>query len=333
VVWGSIRLQSRCVTVAINARTNGVRVRCFTTRDRGAYVQGRETETHCVLHVRVAAETGLRSESRVLATCFLYGSTLKQSEDRGILPLWLNVIKRFYKLIIRSTDSANEIGWCGSYTACCQVPESQYVWRQRAHVNIYTSIMFYLQIAGWLACSVYATIPAFWLMIHPFTAYWHARRSAYKVLTPLWVMMWIIAAALTGPWRNTLLYDAPLTRLFAIPFWCATLYIYFGGQRHFSVNKVIGRHELEPDRHSQRLVTTGLHGRMRHPLYAGHLCTMLGWCFLTSTVATWTLLAFAAFSGIFLLRTEDAELERRFGNDYREYKQRVPAIFPKLSRK
>lgn len=188
-----------------------------------------------------------------------------------------------------------------------------------------------LHTAGWIVCSIYATIPAFWLMVHPFIAYWRSgRRNPYSVLTPAWVVMWVIAAIASAPWRHTLLYDAPSARLLAIPCWCVTAYIYFGGQRHFSINKIIGRHELTPERHHQKLVVTGLHTRMRHPLYTGHLCTMLGWCFLTATVATFALTAFAFLTGIFLVRTEDAELERRFGDEFREYKKSTPAILPGL---
>lgn len=190
--------------------------------------------------------------------------------------------------------------------------------------------MYWFRTAGWLVCSIYATIPAFWLMIHPFTDYWRTRqRSPYKVLTPAWMLMWVVAAALTAPWRQALIVDAPFTRLLAIPFWCATAYVYFGGQSDLSLNKIIGRHELEPAQHSQQLVISGLHSRMRHPIYTGHLCTMLGWCFLTTTVASWVLTVFAVVTGIFLVRTEDAELEQRFGVAYREYKTRVPAILPR----
>ncbi len=188
-----------------------------------------------------------------------------------------------------------------------------------------------IDIAGWIVCSTYSTIPAFWLMVHPFIAYWRSQRSnPYKVLAPAWILMWVLAAVASAPWRLTLLYDAPYARLLAIPFWRATAYIYFGGQRHFSLNKIIGRHELEPERHDQHLVISGLHRRMRHPLYAGHLCTMLGWCFLTATVATFALTGFAIITGIFLVRTEDAELERRFGSEFREYKSVTPAILPRF---
>jgi hypothetical protein len=43
---------------------------------------------------------------------------------------------------------------------------------------------------GWLACVVYSTIPAFWLMVHPFAERWRMRQtSPYRVLVPAWIAM------------------------------------------------------------------------------------------------------------------------------------------------
>ena len=64
-----------------------------------------------------------------------------------------------------------------------------------------------LQTIGWIACIIYSTIPAFWLLIHPRADYWRARRkSPYRILLPLWIGMWVAAAVITAPWRNFLLY-------------------------------------------------------------------------------------------------------------------------------
>jgi protein-S-isoprenylcysteine O-methyltransferase Ste14 len=197
---------------------------------------------------------------------------------------------------------------------------------------------------GWLVCGIYATIPLFWLIIHPFADFWRKRfRAPLKVVTPIWILLWILAWTATYPWGIATLVPHPYREaigwggwglnwisLAAIPFWSLTFFIYFGGQRHFSLNQVIGRTELESDRHEQRLVTTGLHARMRHPLYFGHLCTMLGWLALAQTRAVLALLIWAIATGALMIRAEDAELERRFGEPFREYRKRVPAVLPRI---
>jgi protein-S-isoprenylcysteine O-methyltransferase Ste14 len=181
-------------------------------------------------------------------------------------------------------------------------------------------------------------------MIHPFAGRWRKRFLApLKVVTPIWILLWILAWIATSPWRLVLLVPHPYREaigwggwglnsisLAAIPFWSLTFFIYFGGRRHFSLNQVIGRTELESDRHEQRLVTTGLHARIRHPLYFGHLCTMLGWLALAQTRAVLALFVWAIATGILMLHAEDAELERRFGATFREYRKRVPAVLPKI---
>jgi protein-S-isoprenylcysteine O-methyltransferase Ste14 len=202
-----------------------------------------------------------------------------------------------------------------------------------------------LQTIAWLVCGIYATIPLFWLIIHPFADFWRSRyRAPLKVLGFVWIALWLITWAASSPWRQSQMWVpyaygeavgwgsflAHALPFLAIPLWATSLFIYFGGKRHFSLDQVIGRTELEPDRQQQILVTTGLHALMRHPLYFGHLCTMLGWLILAPTVAVLALLVWAILTGALMIRTEDAELEQRFGTPYREYRQRVPAVIPKL---
>jgi hypothetical protein len=45
-------------------------------------------------------------------------------------------------------------------------------------------------------------------------------------------------------------------------------------------------------------------------------------------VAVYALVAFALVTGIFLIRFEDKELERRFGEEFRSYRARIPALLP-----
>lgn len=204
--------------------------------------------------------------------------------------------------------------------------------------------MHIIRTLAWLVCGTYATIPLFWLIIHPFANFWRKRlRAPLKIVTPIWILLWIIAWTVTYPWRLVILVPHPYREaigwgsaglnwfsLAALPFWCLTFFIYFGGTRHFSLNQVIGRTELEFDRHEQLLVTTGLHARMRHPLYFGHLCTMLGWLALAQTRAVLALIVWAVVTGVLMIRAEDAELERRFGSAFRDYRKRVPAVIPRI---
>lgn len=186
---------------------------------------------------------------------------------------------------------------------------------------------------GWLACCVYGSIPSFWLAIHPRAEAWRARhlqrRPVYKILVPLWVGMWIALFAITYAFRHIVLYRFRYSWLIAITFFAAGLFLYARARHGFSPLQLSGHHELEPERHQQRLVVTGVRQHVRHPIYLGHLLEMFGWSIGSGLLVCWVLTAFAIMTGVVMIRKEEEELIGRFGESYREYQQRVPAIIPR----
>jgi len=190
--------------------------------------------------------------------------------------------------------------------------------------------MHFVQTLGWLACVVYSTIPLFWLMVHPRAHRWRAREgSPFRVLVPAWIVMWIGIGVLTGPWRAAAFYSTPWSWIPAALLFATGITIYFSSGAHFSWAQLGGLPEVRPGNHNQRLVTTGIRARVRHPVYLAHLCEMLAWSVGTGLIVCWFLTAFAILTGAVMIRLEDAELEKRFGEEYREYRDRVPAVFPR----
>jgi protein-S-isoprenylcysteine O-methyltransferase Ste14 len=189
----------------------------------------------------------------------------------------------------------------------------------------------WLQIIGWLACVVYSTIPAFWLMIHPFAERWRSRRrSPYIVLLPAWVAMWVVVALVTWPWRVILLYQTDRAWGAAALLFICGLYVYSRSGRNFSAKQLGGLPEIHGGNREQRLVTDGIRSRVRHPVYLAHLCEMLAWSVGTGLAVCWALTAFAVVTGAVMIRMEDAELEKRFGDSYRDYRRSVPAVLPRV---
>jgi protein-S-isoprenylcysteine O-methyltransferase Ste14 len=186
---------------------------------------------------------------------------------------------------------------------------------------------------GWLACCVYGSIPSFWLAIHPQADQWRARhlqkRPVYKILLPLWVGMWIALFVITFLFRNIVLYRFRYSWLISVFFFAAGIFLYLKGGHGFSPLQLSGHHELEPERHQQRLVVAGVRQHVRHPIYLGHLLEMFGWSIGSGLLVCWALTAFAIMTGALMIRMEEEELVGRFGDDYREYQQRVPAIIPR----
>lgn len=189
-----------------------------------------------------------------------------------------------------------------------------------------------LNLLAWIACIIYSTIPCFWFLIHPRAQYWRSRkRSPYRVLLPAWLAMWIIVAAATVRWRHVVLYSTlwtwiPALLLFATGFW-----LYSQSRKNFSAKQLGGLPELIPGHREQRLVTTGIRAHLRHPVYLAHLCEMLAWSMVTGLVVCYGLTLFAMVTGAAMIRMEDQELEERFGAEYAVYKQRVPALLPRIN--
>lgn len=182
---------------------------------------------------------------------------------------------------------------------------------------------------AWLLAIVYGTIPAFWLTVHPFARFWQTRRGkVFPLLGLIWLVQWVITGVVTAPYRHQRLWPlwswvpAVILLLLAVG-----LYRQLG---HFDRAKLFGRAEVRPHETEQRLVTTGMHGRVRHPIYLAHWLSLTAWTIGAGTVALVALWCFAVITGVFLILFEDRELEARFGEEYRAYKQRVPAVIPRM---
>ena len=142
--------------------------------------------------------------------------------------------------------------------------------------------------------------------------------------------MWIAVGALTARWRHVVLYSPPWSWIAAAVLFATGLWIYSQAGAHFSWAQLGGLPELRDGHEEHRLVTTGIRARVRHPVYLGHLCEMLAWSVGTGLMMCWALTGFAIVTGAVMIRMEDAELERRFGEEYSAYRKRVPAVWPKL---
>jgi protein-S-isoprenylcysteine O-methyltransferase Ste14 len=191
-------------------------------------------------------------------------------------------------------------------------------------------MLIWLRTVGWLFAIVLSTVPSFWFMVHPRAESWRSRRGArFGILGPLWIAIWMAVGAITWPWRHVILYRTALSWLAAAPFFVAGFYLYHRGRARFSFAQLIGRPEVQGEGFEQRLVTTGIRARVRHPVYLGHLCELIGWSLGTGLAVIYILTGFAIITGAVMIRTEDDELERRFGEPFRQYRKTTPGVIPR----
>lgn len=190
--------------------------------------------------------------------------------------------------------------------------------------------MILLHIAAWLIAIVYCTIPSFWLVVHPRARKLGRAERPLAAAGAIWFGMWVMMGAVTWPFRHVLLYQWNWSWVAAAPFFLAGFAVYALGKRRFTADQLLGRTELHPEKHEQRLVTDGIRQHVRHPIYLGHFLELLAWSVGTGMTVIYAMTAFAVVTGLLMVRAEDRELEQRFGEAYRAYRLRVPALLPRL---
>jgi protein-S-isoprenylcysteine O-methyltransferase Ste14 len=79
----------------------------------------------------------------------------------------------------------------------------------------------------------------------------------------------------------------------------------------------------------EKLITEGVYSRVRHPQYSGLFLITVGFLIQWPTLITlimWLILIFAYYK---LAMREEKDLEKQFGEEFLDYKKKVPAFTPK----
>lgn len=92
----------------------------------------------------------------------------------------------------------------------------------------------------------------------------------------------------------------------------------------------IGKGTLAPWDPTERLVVEGPYAHVRNPMITGVLAVLLGEALVlgSPTIAIWAGV-FALVNHVFFLAYEEPSVERRFGDEYRRYKENVPRWIPR----
>lgn len=152
-------------------------------------------------------------------------------------------------------------------------------------------------------------------------------RLAYNVIATVHL------ALIWGLGRFVLARDAAP---FALPWWvaalqlaafAAALWLFWAGGRRYDLARFMGLRPEPEGAPPEPLVTDGIQGRVRHPLYtAGYLALFASirdpfslatalWASLYLAVGTWI---------------EERRLVGIYGDAYRAYRRRVPPVIPRL---
>ncbi len=93
-----------------------------------------------------------------------------------------------------------------------------------------------------------------------------------------------------------------------------------------------GEGTLAPWDATQRLVARGVYRHVRNPMITGVLCVLLGEAALLGSLPLlgWFAFFFLA-NATYIPLVEEPSLERRFGDEYREYRRNVPRWIPRFT--
>jgi hypothetical protein len=200
-----------------------------------------------------------------------------------------------------------------------------------------------IDILALLVCSVYCTIPLFWLAMHPFMARWRSRRPPRLSLFDRAHLGRISS-------RLAFLLDValpPCARFYAnlggvdtgaaiVCFWTGLL-----ASTGAALQEAFDRTrrspawtELEPDRSIARYSSRPAFARACGIPSISDICARSSagasardWFALYGLAAL-----FAIVTGALMIALEDRELEARFGELYRAYRRAVPAVIPRSIR-
>ena len=169
-------------------------------------------------------------------------------------------------------------------------------------------------------------IPIYWLILHPFNAFWRSRVSAAFWFAA--TSAWTLGGALLWKYRSHLLASTRASWL-AIAAGFALIgvevYLFIRVERELGSRRLVGHAELTG---TGEMFTGGLYAYMRHPRYTGMFCAVSGAALLAGTPLLWAILALWWILALLVIRLEERELVQRFGPAYSEYQKRVPAFLP-----
>lgn len=162
-------------------------------------------------------------------------------------------------------------------------------------------------------------------------------RLIYNFISILFLIAWFFALP-----SDVILYQASgillvlmsLVQIAAIWFFLKSLFqqsgMIFMGIRQ-AMDKI--KHNREPgyldEPERGELVTEGLFKYMRHPMYTFGMLVLISSPIMTANLA-YTIIIFGLYFWIGSI-FEERNLTKRFGDDYREYREKVPRFIPRFS--
>ena len=126
---------------------------------------------------------------------------------------------------------------------------------------------------------------------------------------------------------DTMLYDSPCTRTVGVVLYAIGLLIVIVSLLQLGQSAAVGI----PERYTE-LKTHGMYRLSRNPIYLGAFISCAGSCFFSIHVANFLFFAVAVVVHVWIVTKEEEFLEKRFGQQWLDYRQQVPRFMGKFWR-
>ena len=189
-----------------------------------------------------------------------------------------------------------------------------------------------------LALALLCTVPPmllYWPVIHGFIHFWRRLGPAltYTLVLGAAVLLGVALFRLRGSLLGV--EFGTMWSLVAIGVLCFGVAARLRVLLHRDItNKLLsGLPELDPERHPQQLVRTGLYARVRHPRYLQVGLALLGYVLVANYLAGYLIWVLCLPAFYLFAALEERELRERFGEEYERYSLEVPRFLPRIRKR
>lgn len=186
----------------------------------------------------------------------------------------------------------------------------------------------------WLAVVLVVAMPpglVFWFVVHPFIGFWR-RVGVVKTYV---VLAAVGAGMMVGLY---LVRDLLVATDFGTSWWlhgpgvallAGATVLFAKRKKHLDSKRLSGLHELDPSREDSRLLTEGVYGVIRHPRYVEVSVAVLAYALMANYLGAYLIWVATVVCLVLIVPLEERELAERFGDEYRRYREEVPAFIPR----
>ena len=170
-----------------------------------------------------------------------------------------------------------------------------------------------------------------WLYIHPFVAFWRKLGPAVSLTIAIsqilggMVALFLIRDRLVGSDLGTHAIPVIFAALLAI----AAFALAMARKKHLTMRILSGVPELQSDGKGGALLCEGVYSRIRHPRYVEIVLGTLAYALFANYVGAYVVALFTIPVLHLIVVLEERELIDRFGDEYRDYAERVPRYVPR----